>query len=114
MGRSSSSFKIADAFGDLIIYRLEHLDLHGSGGARRKLFGDGLFGAFVQRQDFAGALDHRDRQSRQPRYFDAIAAVGAARLNLAQERSPGRPLPSPKRADCGRLAIWSASSVSSW
>ncbi len=38
------------------------------------------------RQDLAGALDHAHRQGGQARDFDAVAAVGCARFDAAQEQ----------------------------
>ena len=38
------------------------------------------------RQDLAGALDHAHRQRGQARDFDAVAAVGGAGLDAAQEQ----------------------------
>ena len=54
-------------------------------GAADEFFGDFVFGAFVQREDFAGALDHAHRQRGEARDFDAVAAVGGAGLDSAQE-----------------------------
>ncbi len=86
MGRSSSNSSAADALGDLVVHRLEQLDLHGPrAGARRQFFGHHVLGLLVQLQHLARALDHAQRQAGQPRHFDAVAAVGLARLHFAQE-----------------------------
>src|ERR1700691_304213 len=67
-------FQIANALGDLIIHRLEQLDLGPARGPRRQLFGDRDLGPLVQRQNLSRAFDHRYGQSGQPRYLDAVAS----------------------------------------
>ena len=85
MGRKLIQIELADALGDLIIDRLEELDLHRR-GLGRQLLGDGVLGRFVQRQDLPRALDHAHRQRGQARDLDAVAAVRRARLDAAQKQ----------------------------
>src|SRR5579883_256455 len=78
-------FEIAYAFGDRLVDRLEKLDLHRAGRPRREFLGYCVLGALVQCQNVAGSLNHRYGQTGQPRDLDAIAAVGAAGLDFAEE-----------------------------
>ncbi len=55
---------------------------HDGGG---QLFAQLMLALFVPMQDFAGALDHRTRQARQPGDFDAVTLIGAAFFDAAEE-----------------------------
>src|SRR5579863_2406242 len=77
--------QIANALGNLIIHRLEQLDLSGSRSARRQLFGDGVFGSLMQRQNLSRALNDGHWQSGQPRHFDSIAAIGSPWLDFPKK-----------------------------
>ena len=50
-----------------------------------QFLGDDVLGALVQLEHFAGALDHGEREAGEARDLDAVAAVGFAGFDFAQE-----------------------------
>jgi hypothetical protein len=69
--------EFADPVGQFVVDGFEELDLDGG------FFGDEVF---VLGQDLAGAFDYAHGQRGQAGYFDAVAAVGCAGFDLAEEQ----------------------------